>query len=270
MKFQFSKSLASSFDADSFIGIQPQVFGDKSIGMVELSHSYGFAARPADPDPDGTSCQVLYAFDNSESYAWLANDPRVQSKLPPIKPGETFVYGSTGAFLRMGNDGVISLFTTDDTTIHGRSVFQQIGPTGFTFVFPFGKMTFDATGFHVLHNSGARLDLGAIAAPAPLNALSSYATLSAAMVHVEGSAVHVGTATGVPQPGAMATAVLALATAVQGVLTALGVPGAFICASPSSAAVPGPGLLSAIAAAETALTAAATAIPSVSFTATGA
>lgn len=269
MKLQFGKVLGTTYDADSFIGVQPGVYGSKGVTPFELSHTYGFVSRPIDPDPDGTACQLFYAFDNSEGFAWLANDPRVQAKLPEVRPGESFMYGSTGAFVRIGADGVISLFTTHDRTTNGRSVFLQVAPTGLTFVSPYGKLTFDANGFHVLHSSGARFDLGAISAPAPLDALSSYATLSAAMVHVEGSAVHVGTKEGAPQQVALATATLALAGALNGVLTAIGTPGGIVAPPGGGPCTAGPALVSALATANAALATAQTALPSVSSTATG-
>lgn len=273
MQQQLGKVLGSKYDDDGFLTVQIETFGTgtKSVGWFYLSNPHGLQMRPLDPDADGTACQAYYWYEGSQGYATLANDPRTQNDVSiQLQKGETILHSPLGsAFLRMKADGSISLFTTDDNTTNGRSVALILSPTGLACNFPFGKLTFDANGFHVLLNSGARLDLGAISAPAPLSALGSYATLSAAMVHVEGSAVHTGTAAGAPQPVALATAVLALASAVQGVLNAIGTPGGLVSASggPCSA---GPELVTALAAAVSALSAAATAIPSVSSTATGA
>lgn len=264
----YTRVVASKFDKDSFIGVMPESFGKSGVGTIELFHTYGFASRPADMDASG-ACGMMSDADGPTGYSFLLNDGRVQSKLPEIKLGESFQYGITGAFSRIGADGVISLFTTDDTTVNGRSIYLQVGPKGLSFVFPYGKLTFDDTGFHVLTNAGARIDLGALAAPAPLDVLSSYATLSGGMVHVEGSAVHVGTSTGIPQAVALATSTVALFSALGAVLTALAEPGAYVSASPGSPAAPGPGLLAAISSAETLIGSASTTVPSVSSTATG-
>lgn len=273
MEMQLSKVLGSKYDDDGFLTVQVETFGSgaKSVGWFYLSNPHGLQMRPLDPDADGTACQVYYWYEGSQGYAMLANDPRTQGDLSiQLQKGEAILHSPLGSgFTRMKADGSISLFTTDDNTPNGRSVNLTLAPTGLSYDFPFGRLRFDNTGFHVLTNAGARLDLGAIAAPAPLNALSSYATLSAAMTHIEGTAVHTGTATGAPQQLALAPAVLALATAVQAVLNAIASPGGLVSATGGPCA-PGPALVTALAAAATALSTALTAIPSVSSSATGA
>lgn len=271
-----SNVLASKYDDDGFLCVQVQAFGTKGR-WYRLSNSHGQQSRPVDPDAEGNACQVFYwEGEGDQGYAILANDPRAQDALPQSQKGETFFHGPTGAFLRFKADGSISLFTTDDNTTNGRSVALIVSPTGLSFQFPFGRLTFDGTGFHVLHNSGARIDLGAIAAPAPLDALGSYATLSAAMVHVEGSAVHVGTAGGAPQPVALANSVLALCNALNGVLTAIGSPGGIVAPPSGGPCTAGPALVTALATAASAIATATVgatptpgAVASLSSTATG-
>src|SRR6187431_1662531 len=184
---------------NGFHAVQVDVFGQKpGMDPWQLSHTYGFLSRPLDPDPSGKSCSVFYyRKGTAEGFAWLANDPRVQALLPEILPGESFQYGAKGQFIRCHPDGKISLFTTDDATPNGKSVYQQVAPTGFTRVAPWGRETFDANGLHVKHVSGARLDLGAVGGlPPPLDALNSYVTLSAQMVRIEGATVSLGPAGG--------------------------------------------------------------------------
>lgn len=278
MQMQLGKVLGSKYDDDGFLTVQVETFGTgtKSVGWFYLSNPHGLQMRPLDPDADGTACQVYYWYEGSQGYAMLANDPRTQNDVSiQLQKGETILHSPLGsAFLRMKADGSISLFTTDDNTTNGRSVYLILGPSGLAFNFPFGQFTFNANGFHLQHSGGARLDLGSLSGiPAPIGSLvSSYATLSAGMVHVEGSAVHCGSSdpvAGPPQPVALATALLTLATAVQAVLTALSVPGAFVSTSPGSPATPGPELLAAIGVAQAALVTAGTAIPSSSNSATG-
>jgi hypothetical protein len=272
--------LGSSYDDDGFLGVQIEVFGSKSVGFFELSNPHGFQSRPLDPDANG-ACQAYYWYEGSRGYARLANDPRTQSLLPQSQKGETFLHGPTCAFIRFKLDGSISLFTTDDNTTNGRSVYLTLSPTGLEFNFPFGKLTYDANGFHAVTNSGARLDLGALTAPAPLNIIPdmSYATLSASITHIEGSAVHVGTAdpTAPAQPVSLANSSLALAAALHDVLTAIGSPGGIVSPPSGGPCTAGPALVAALAtatgvlaAASVGATPAAGPVASLSSTASGA
>ncbi len=221
---------------NGFHAVQVDGLGEPGVKADQLYHPYGFLSRPLDREPKtGRGCSVFwYSKGSSERLAWLANDPRVQALLPEILPGESFQYGAKGQFVRCHPDGKISTFTTDDATPNGKSVYSQVAPTGFTRVAPWGRETFDANGFHVKHVSGARIDLGAIAGlPPPLEALSSYFTVSAQMLRLEGSTVSIGPAGGAGMPAAKATVAQASDAAIlaglqatllglEAVLTALG------------------------------------------------
>ncbi len=223
MRLEYCRVEASKHDKDQFLAIIPETFGPSStLGAIEVSHPYGFASRPVDKDVSG-ACGAYYGVDGAQGFAWLANDGRIQSKLPEVLPGESFQYGVTGNFVRCHKDGRISLFTTDDATVDGRTVALTIGPTGLVFNAPWGNLKFDATGFHVLHSSGARIDLGACGGlPAPLDSLASYATLSAALVHVEGSAVSLGASSPLSEPAAKALQSAQALTAITTALIAVG------------------------------------------------
>lgn len=120
-----------------------------------------------------------------------------------------------GTFIRQGRDGTISLGTTTDGTKDGTLAYLQVRRDGLRYVAPWGKISFDQGGLHVLHFSGARLDLGGIGGvPSPLDQLSTYATLSAAILQIQGSAIAMGTSAGAPDPVALSTAVLASFTAI--------------------------------------------------------
>jgi len=81
------------------------------------------------------------------------------------------------------NDGSISLFTTNDNTKDGKSVYVRVATDAIQFVAPWGTVRFDDTGFHVLHSSGASFDLGGIyGLPTPLDALTSYVKMQAASI----------------------------------------------------------------------------------------
>lgn len=211
LTFQLGTVLWSGYDDDDVLGVQVDTAGDTGSAPLEMLHQHGFASRPLDPDVDAATqtavgCVVQYAYQGSgQGFAWVSGDPRSLAKVPRLQKGESIQYGPQGNFVRCHADGSISLATTDDGTFDGRSIFLRVLPTGLVFSFPFGRLTFDATGFHVLHSSGARIDLGAIGGmPAPLDALNSYATLSARMVSLQGSATSLGTDAGLTNQTAVA------------------------------------------------------------------
>lgn len=263
MRLEYCRVDASKFDKDSFLAVIPETFGPtKSIGSIELSHSYGFASRPVDKDASGSACGAYYAVEGSQGYMWLANDGRYQSLLPEIKQGESFQYGPTGNFVRCHADGRVSLFTTDDATVNGRTVALSIGPTGLVFNAPWGTLKFDPTGFHVLHSSGARIDLGACGGlPAPLSALASYATLSAALTHVEGSVVNVGASSPTSEPAAKALQTVLALESIQTALTTIAGLLAAIATTPAGATAAASAVTAATAA-QGAIAGYATTIPS--------
>lgn len=216
INFRIHQVSYSEVDANGFIGIQFDAFGEEKSGMpaVEAHHPFGFMSRPSDPDvdPDGSpkfGCNVLVGWDGEEAHAWPLSDPRSRLVLPVLLRGESIQYGAAGNFVRCHLDGRVSLFTTDDGTPNGKTVALQVKPDGFLFSAPWGKIVFDATGFHVLHSSGAAFDLGAIGGlPAPLDVVSSYAKLTAGMIQNEASIIASGSTTGAPEPLTKATSLL--------------------------------------------------------------
>lgn len=264
--FEYRRVEATKYDKDSFITVKPESFGSTgAIGTIEAFHPYGFAGRPDDKDSNGAA-GALIDIDGPQGYAWIMNDGRAQSLLPEILAGESFQYGAFGNFVRCHRDGRVSLFTTDDGTVNGRTIAMTIGPTGMVYNSPWGNMKLDATGFHVLHSSGARIDLGACGGlPAPLSALASYLKLSAALVQIEGSAVSLGATGGVGAPAAKGDAVVTVLGAISSALTAIEAALSATTAIPGANAVmagPVADAVAAITAAQTAITTGAAAIPS--------
>jgi hypothetical protein len=158
------------------------------------------------------------SLETSAGYITIASrDIRSGKIAGRMQPAETTVYapGSQACTLYK-LDGSVTQFTTHDNTDNGKSVYSMVAPTGFTRFMPHGKETFDERGFHVLHASGARIDLGAISGlPGPLSALGSYAGLSAKIVRIEGSIISLGTTAGSPEPVAKATTLYSLLTSLQ-------------------------------------------------------
>lgn len=223
----------SGYDPDGFLTVQIDAFGEGDSGLqpYELHHPLGFSSRPRDPDtsPDGTpgqACRVLYATQGGVGHAWLAYDPRAIPGLPALQKGESMQYGCAGQFIRCHADGSVTIFTTDaGGDPRGRSVYMKVKPDGFVWVAPWGKATFDSTGFHVLTSSGARLDLGAIGGlPSPLDAIGSYLNMQAGIVNIRGGMISLGDADGA-EPAAKAQTLLEdrllLVTAIQLLITAV-------------------------------------------------
>lgn len=269
MKFDLYTAALSDLDGDGFVGVQLDLYGEQEAGgpPAELHSPYGFLSRPLDPDTDADGnatlgCQALVADEGGTRHAWLGSDPRIIPILPSLKKGESLLYGPKGQFVRMHADGRVSLFTTDDGTMTGNTVAMEVRPDGFRWICPWGKITFDATGFHVLHSSGARLDLGAIGGlPAPLDSLASYATMGAAMVSVEGSVVSLGTDAGATEPAAKAQTVLAVLGALTTAVSALQTAVAAIAAAAGNGGSPiAPSVATSVTAAATAATTAASAV----------
>lgn len=185
------------YDEDGFPTVQIDALGEEKSGVApyDLHSPHGFLSVPVDPDVDdnGTptlGCTTLFAMEGGRGHAWLCADPRVIVKLPTLQKGEALFYNSLGQFIRMDNKGAISLFTTDDGTTDGKSVYLRIAKDSLQFVAPWGVLIFDAAGFRIRHASGARMALGGIGG-IPLG-LGSYFKAEAAMVDISGQAVAAG------------------------------------------------------------------------------
>lgn len=229
---------------------------------VPLFQAPGVLSLPSNPTPGSGGAEVM-VLETSAGYIGIAaRDNRKASLAGNIKQGETIVFASgSQACSIYKNDGSITHLTTHDNNPTGQSVYSRVSRSGFIELADWGKRTFDATGYHVFTFSGARLDMGGIGGlPAPLSSLGSYARLSAKMVSIEGSVVALGPRTGVADAAAKATPLLSALTALNSVLTALQVPGAFV--SPQGPCTIGPALASVIASAQTVLSGMSTTVPS--------
>jgi hypothetical protein len=221
LKFDISVITYTGPNADdpSFTDVQIEAGGAVQPGSAgtgskadELHFPYGVWGVPPDPVRDAQgrldksqSCQVLYAFEGDYLHVWPLEDPRRVKEFPNWKKGEAGQYGPAQNVTRLAADGSISQATTTDGTSAGDAVFARTAPNGFTWQGPWGRMTFDPTGFHVLCASGARFDLGEVhGLPAPLDALSTYATIQAQMVALESSVTSLGPDTGNSQSAALA------------------------------------------------------------------
>lgn len=248
--FDLYKVNATSIDDAGFIGIQPDWYGEEGGPEAENATPYGFWSRPLDPDVDGegsiaNGASVLVAREGGKALAFPLSDPRITEKLPPLKKGESVQYGPAANFFRCHADGALSMFTTADGTPTGPTVYFRSATDGLTYEAPWGRLRYDATGFHVRTHAGASIDAGGFAAPAPLDTLSSYYKVRASSASLEASVVRLGPTTLPTEPAAKATtlyvllnSITASLNSISAALTAMGLPGGMTSATggPVSAA----------------------------------
>lgn len=224
----------SAYDDDDFPGVQHDAFGKGGTPPYEQHSPHGFLSRPLDPDLDAKGqpklgCQVLIGMEGGRGHAWLSHDPRVIPKLPRLLKGESMVYGPAGNFIRCHADGTHTQFTTDKGgDASGQSVYSQTAPDKFLKVAPWGVERFDASGWHVLTHSGARIDCGGIGGlPAPLDAIGAYFSVSAPMVRFDCASAVFGGDAAIPLTKAdpLIAILTDIVTALAQIVAIAGTPG---------------------------------------------
>ncbi len=206
----------------------------------------GMVARPLDPQKiEGKDyrAEVIAArtADGLVPIAW--RDLRLNRALPNPKSGDIAMVGYGANFLKLAADGGVSIVATTDGTADGEMIYIQLLPKeGFQLLGPFGKLTYGPDGFHLLHHTGARIDLGGIGGmPAPLDTLGSYVKFGAAMASIESAIITLGPKGAPSEPAAKSIALQAVLTSIaathlplQNLLTKVGL--ALTALDPSVAA----------------------------------
>jgi len=190
----------------------------------------GFASRPAKPEPGKAACQGVMLNRGDHDVCIGQKDIRGQAIYGNLKDGEFCAY-APGAQGRVSGkaDGSVTIYTTDDNTADGNGVYFKVAKDKFQFMAPWGRLTFDATGFHVLTASGARLFMGALSAPAPLDSvLPNQIRMTAQMVSIDSPLTLVGPSDS-PLWGAVINTVGPLPPIPAGTI---------LCASPGSPTAP--------------------------------
>jgi hypothetical protein len=229
--FELGQIQLTEYDSADVLRSQPDGLGSAPrVASQQTHHLGGFAHRPSDPDtgPNGELLEgrgglALIGKDGTDRFVLPLGDPRNLAKLPILKKGESMVYGPAANFARCHANGSVTLFTTTDGTLDGKSVYVQVRPNEILMVAPWGTMTFGDEGFHMLHSSGARMSAGAIGGlPDPLGDLiPSYFKIGAASVEIDAALTAIGAAGGASDPAAKATPVIAALTAIGSALTAI-------------------------------------------------
>lgn len=216
-------------DANGFLSLQPEAEGPNGAAPpYPTMHWHGLWSCPRDPvvDPGSgrpdpsKSCSMLRWLEGSSGFSFPLHDVRTIADLPIGTPGETIVHNDFGAFSRYHEDGSITHSTTSaGGASTGQTIADRITPTGFLRFAPWGKQTFDATGFRVKHVGGARFALGYAGGLIP--GLESYARIQADIVEINASAIAFGPA-GVPtQPVAQAVPLVAILGTISDALVAI-------------------------------------------------
>lgn len=227
---------------------------------VESIQHVGFCSRPSKPKAGKSAAQCVVLKTSDRDIAIASQDIRALDLYGNLDHGETCMYGAGPDCTAQGrvlikSDGGVTIFTTSDNTEAGASVYFRVAPDAFQFVAPWGTVKFDATGFHVLHASGANLHLGGIyGMPAPLDQISSYIKLGAGTVQAESSAMSHGV--GPKFPLANSDAVIAALTSLQAQINAIAL------ALPTIAAATSPSTATAALPVTTAVTGGATTVAS--------
>jgi hypothetical protein len=107
MNVTLGKALLTVRDENGFWGVQRDSLALKQqqsdAPVYELLHTFGFASRPLDPT-NGKGCSLFFGFDGREGFAWLANDPRLADKIPPLTKGGSVQYAADGSFASFDAD----------------------------------------------------------------------------------------------------------------------------------------------------------------------
>lgn len=145
----------------------------------------GFASRPALAAPGVGAAQSINIVRANGDISIATRDLRDQAIYGNLSAGETCIYasgtdGEGQARIALKKDGSVTLSTTTDSpdggirnTDTGVGVYLRIDPDRFSFVAPWGKLIFDASGFHVQTISGASFDLSNVNLPAPIGGVNS-------------------------------------------------------------------------------------------------
>jgi len=237
LRWELGGALLSDYDENNFLDIQVDAPDGENSGLLpQESHlPYGLFGRPPQPRKDANGVPIpssvtntLIAHEGGRDHVIALENPEIVAKLPQVHDGENGMHGPLGQFIRMHDDGAISMWIPGKDG--GPDASYRFTAEGIEFSGAMGTLRFNPEQFAVDHRSGVSLRASAIGGlPAPLNAIGSAFTVRAGSIDLSASAVSLGPETesgAVPhQPLANATALLAylaeVAAAISAIQTAL-------------------------------------------------
>lgn len=199
--------------------------GDKASGKgfgasVPVWGIEGFLGCPNDPDDNGAAMALVFVDGNTQRVV-ASRDNRFTKLAGNMKAGDRMIVTNGAARFVLKQTGAVALITSTDGTDAGQTIYERVHPGGWEVVTPWGTISLGPLGFHLRLANGPRIDMGGIGGvPPPLDMIENYATISAGMVHVEGSAVSIGTDGGAASTAGI-TSLLSAITAIGTVLNAL-------------------------------------------------
>jgi hypothetical protein len=178
LQFDFATAVLSEYDADGFLGIAVDHYGDDDGGGAppgEAHHPLGFAARPVDPQKSGpratvsSGATVLHFFEGQRSHTIALQDHRF--KAPKLDKG--------------GSSHYCPAVPLANATYDGRGNYKVTVPTGAT-------LTFEIAGGPSLVFDGATIKAGGDQAQALALGAALDALLKAVLLLANGNVAQLG------------------------------------------------------------------------------
>ncbi len=219
--WEIRHSLSSTLESN---GATSETTGDVLSGNAESSKTpvfgqIGFVSRPAIAEGGKSAAERVVLVTSDSDVIIAGRDVRGQKIAGNLKDGEACAYAPGGqAKVLFKANGGLALMTTADNTETGPTVSFVMDPDGLVAEAPWGRLRFDATGFHVTTHGGAGIHAGQAGLPAPLDSFSSYVSLQGQLAQIEASAISHGAAAGVSEPAVKATSLLAYLTGLEAAL----------------------------------------------------
>lgn len=112
MDWDLGTCVVSLYDADGFLGVGVDLYGELNAGArtFEVLHPFGFISRPADPDVDENGEPIrgagaLYGFEGEHRGVCIPlTDPRPILLMPQLKKGGSAQYAQKGSFSVLDGD----------------------------------------------------------------------------------------------------------------------------------------------------------------------
>lgn len=181
------KHIISSYLGDKnnsvLVTIGDKTSGDVEAGYAQYVQHVGFCSVPPDADIQNQIAAepILIKDIDNRDIVIGARHPASQVTYANMAPGDTIMFatdnsGSTKTRVKCNAaQKAIALQTVDS---NGMDMQVALTQQGLFFTSPFGKLTFDETGFHITHKSGASFHLGSLGASVGGVGLNSHCSIT--------------------------------------------------------------------------------------------
>lgn len=225
-QYDFATSATSSYDADGFLTVGVDNYGDAGSSPAELHHPFGFLSRPLDPQVDANGnptlgCTLKVWDEGSRKHAMALADCTVTPNLAQCGKGDSMQYCASNAFIKCTGAGVnkgrIAIGTSDTNGSDMGILVSPVPTDGIQQFGAFGLCAFNTTGWHLKTQAGSRIDVGGIyGIQGPAASYGRYIRFTTAKCEILASTIDLG------NKGAASRQPVALAQTLQLALTAIG------------------------------------------------